>query len=163
MTRPRPRPERLRVGSIGRPHGIGGTVRIVGLPDWFTLATGADLIVGGETMHVRLARGELVDLAGVGSREQADALRNRVVEIPAGEAPEPAEDAYWIFDLVGCAAVCGERRLGDVVDVLDRAANDILVIGDGLLVPFIREAVPVVDLEARVIEIAEAFAEPPGE
>ena len=163
MTPPRPKPERLRVGSIGRPHGIGGTVRIVGLPEWFTLATGADLIVGGETMHVRRARGELVDFDGVGSREAADALRNRVVEIPAGEAPEPEEDAFWIFDLVGCVAVCGERRLGNVVDVLDRPANDILVIGDGLLVPFIREAVPVVDLEARVIEIAEGFAEPPGE
>ena len=163
MTLPRQRPERLRVGSIGRPHGIGGTVRIVGLPEWFTLASGADLIVGGEPMRALVVRGALVDFAGIGTREEADALRNRIVEIPASEAPEPEEDAFWIFDLVGCTAFCGGRRLGEVVEVLDRPANDILVIGGGLLVPFIREAVPVIDLEARTIEVAKGFAEPPSE
>ena len=160
---PRPRPERLRVGSIGRPHGTGGTVRVIGVPDWFSIADGSELIVGGTVMHVERARRELVDFRGIGDRDTADALRNRVVEIPAEEAPALAPEAFWIFDLIGCTARCGERVLGEVVEVYDRPANDIIVLSSGLLVPFIRDAVPVVDLEARTLEVAEGFTDPPEE
>jgi 16S rRNA processing protein RimM len=51
-----------------------------------------------------------------------------------------------------------------VTDVLERPANDVLVLrlSDGRehLVPFTREAVPEVDVAARVIELAEPFAQP---
>ena len=67
-------------------------------------------------------------------------------------------------DLVGMRARCGERELGEVTEVLERPANDVLVLrlADGRehLVPFTREAVPGVDLAARALELAEAFAEP---
>jgi ribosomal 30S subunit maturation factor RimM len=54
-----------------------------------------------------------------------------------------------------------------VTDVLERPANDVLVLrlrdGREHLVPFTREAVPGVDVPGRVLELAEAFAEPLGE
>ena len=59
------------------------------------------------------------------------------------------------------------RTLGEVTDVLERPANDVLVVrlADGRehLVPFTREAVPGVDVPGRVLELAEAFAEPLSE
>jgi ribosomal 30S subunit maturation factor RimM len=64
-------------------------------------------------------------------------------------------------------ARCGERELGEVADVLERPANDVLVLrlSDGRehLVPFTREAVPGVDLHGRVLELAEEFADPLGD
>ena len=64
-------------------------------------------------------------------------------------------------------ARCGGRELGEGVDVLERPANDVLVLrlADGRehLVPFTREAVPGVDVDGRAVELAEDFAEPLGE
>jgi 16S rRNA processing protein RimM len=109
----------------------------------------------------------IVEIAGVSSRAQAAALLGHALELRAGDAPAPAEDAFWVRDLVGMSARCGERELGEVTDVLERPANDVLVLrltdGREHLVPFTREAVPGVDVAARVLQLAEAFAEPLGE
>ena len=98
------------------------------------------------------------------SREQAAAVLGHALELRASDAPAPEDDAFWVRDLVGMRARCGERELGEVTDVLERPANDVLVLrlSDGRehLVPFTREAVPGVDVPGRVLELAEAFAEP---
>jgi 16S rRNA processing protein RimM len=76
--------------------------------------------------------------------------------------PEPEAESFYVFDLVGCEVMSAGARIGVVRDVLDRPANDVLVVdrgGEELLVPFIREAVPSVDVEARRIEVDPAFVE----
>ena len=84
------------------------------------------------------------------SREDAAAVLGHALELRASDAPAPEEDAFWVRDLVGMRARCGERELGEVTDVLERPANDVLVLrlSDGRehLVPFTREAVPDVDV-----------------
>ena len=77
-------------------------------------------------------------------------MLGHALELRASDAPAPEEDAFWVRDLVGMRARCGERELGEVADVLERPANDVLVLrlSDGRehLVPFTREAVPGVDV-----------------
>jgi 16S rRNA processing protein RimM len=161
----------LRLGLIGRAHGLGGAFRIVGAAEWYTFAPGAMLLLDGEPRALLSVAGTqqspIVEIAGVSSREEAAALLGRPLELRASDAPAPEEDAFWVRDLVGMRARCGERELGEVTEVLERPANDVLVLrlSDGRehLVPFTREAVPGVDVAGRILELAEAFAEPLGE
>jgi 16S rRNA processing protein RimM len=141
---------------------------VVGAADWYTFAPGATLLLDGEPRALLAVIGTqeapIVELEGVRSREEAAALLGRPLELRASDAPPPEEDAFWVRDLVGMRAHCGGRELGEVTDVLERPANDVLVLrlSDGRehLVPFTREAVPAIDVPARVLELAEAFADP---
>ncbi len=141
---------------------------MVGAAEWYTFAPGATLLLDGQERELLSVAGTqqspILELAGIGSREQAAAVLGHALELRASDAPEPEDDAFWVRDLVGMRARCGERDLGEVTDVLERPANDVLVLrlGDGRehLVPFTREAVPAVDVAARVLELAETFAQP---
>jgi 16S rRNA processing protein RimM len=151
---------------VGRPHGLDGAFRVEGAVDWFAFAPGALLELGGEPRCITARRGDdtrpIVRLAGVESRDAAEALRGAVLELEAAALPEPEPEAFYVFDLVGCQAFSGGARLGVVRDVLDRPANDVLVVdlgGDELLVPFTRDAVPAVDIEGRRVEIDPAFVQ----
>jgi 16S rRNA processing protein RimM len=139
--------------------------------DWFAFAPGALLELAGEPRRIATRRGDdarpILRLDGVESREAAEALRGEVLALEAAALPEPEPDAFYVFDLVGCEVRSGGARIGVVRDVLERPANDVLVVDRGteeLLVPFIREAVPAVDVEGRRVEIDPAFAsEAPAE
>ncbi|HET6172892.1 MAG TPA: ribosome maturation factor RimM [Gaiellales bacterium] len=158
----------LRLGLIGRAHGLGGAFRVVGAPEWYTFSPGATLLLDGEPRDLLTVAGTqqspILELAGITSREQAAAVLGHVLELRAEDAPSPEDDAFWVRDLVGMRACCGEREIGEITDVLERPANDVLVLrlADGRehLVPFTREAVPGVDVAGRVLELAEAFADP---
>jgi 16S rRNA processing protein RimM len=151
---------------VGRAHGLDGAFRVEGAVDWFAFAPGALLELGGEPRRIAARRGDdvrpIVRLAGVESREAAEALRGSTLELEAAALPEPEDEAFYVFDLVGCEVTSAGARIGVVRDVLDRPANDVLVVDRGigeLLVPFIAEAVPVVDVAGRRIEIDPAFAD----
>ena len=141
---------------------------MVGAAEWYTFAPGATLLLDGEPRALLSVAGTqqspILEIADVTSREQAVALLGHPLELRASDAPTPEADAFWVRDLVGMRACCGERELGEVTDVLERPANDVLVLrlSDGRehLVPFTREAVPGVDVPRRVLELAEAFAQP---
>ena len=70
----------------------------------------------------------ILELEGMHSREDAAAVLGHALELRASDAPAPEEDAFWVRDLVGMRARCGERELGEVTDVLERPANDVLVL-----------------------------------
>lgn len=161
----------LRLGLIGRAHGLAGAFRVVGAADWYAFRPGATLLVAGRERELLTVAGTpdspIVTVAGVETREQAAALLGKALALRAGDAPEPEEDAFWVRDLVGMRARCGALEVGEVTDVLERPANDVLVLrlrdGSEHLVPFTREAVTEVDVAGRVLELAEAFSRPLGE
>ncbi|MBD2450708.1 ribosome maturation factor RimM [Nostoc sp. FACHB-152] len=125
----------------------------------------------------------VITIAGVENRNQAEELRNCQLFVPASDRPELGEDEYHVVDLIGLAVFLQEsgELLGNVVDVIP-AGNDLLevqlVTNDKeqmtkdidapvasrrvgqktVLIPFVREIAPVVDLQARRIEITP----PPG-
>jgi 16S rRNA processing protein RimM len=158
----------LRLGLIGRAHGLAGAFRVVGAADWYAFAAGATLLLDGAERELLSVAGTpqspILQLAGISSRAEAAAVLGHALELRASDAPEPEDDAFWVRDLVGMRARCGEQELGEVTDVLERPANDVLVLrlrdGREHLVPFTREAVPGVDVAARVLELAEPFAQP---
>ena len=71
MTRNDPAP--LRLGLIGRAHGLGGAFRVVGAADWYVFAPGATLLLDGAERKLLSVAGTqqspILELEGMTSRE----------------------------------------------------------------------------------------------
>lgn len=159
---------RVVVGRIGRPHGITGQVTVevrTDEPDLrFAAGTlllvdppGRDLLVDSSVWHSgRL----LVRFDGVSDRTAAEALRDTLVHVERADDEVPSEpDDFYDSSLIGCAAVLADGApVGEVCDVLHLPAQDVLVVqtpeGSQVLVPFVAEIVPTVDLVTRRITLS---------
>ncbi len=83
---------------------------------------------------------------------------NTRLHVDRDRLPPPAEDEFYLADLVGLTALGPDgAELGQVGAVHDYGAGTSLEIG-ALLIPFTRACVPVVDIAAGRITVA-----PPAE
>ncbi|WP_188668518.1 ribosome maturation factor RimM [Tersicoccus solisilvae] len=174
----------VRIARIGRPHGIRGEVTAEVLTDdpenrfvpgavLEVEAAGSDSADGPLT--VRSARWNkgilLLGFDEVDDRNQAERLRGARLLLDT-EEDEGDDDAWYEHELVDLDVVlaaddaddAGERgrRIGRVMALQTMPAQDLLVIeltdGREVLVPFVEQIVPTVDLEARRVILTP----PPG-
>ena len=86
--------------------------------------------------------------------------RGATLSVPREALPEPEEDTYYVFQLVGLTVLEeGSRELGTVVEVHNGPANDSLELDSGLLLPLVAACVLDVDLEMRRVLVARGFAD----
>jgi 16S rRNA processing protein RimM len=156
----------LVVGRIAKAHGVGGEVSV----DVRTDEPDARFAVGSALATDPAERGPLtverarwhsgrllVRFSGVPDRGAAEALRGTLLVVDSATSPAVGDpDDFWDHDLIGLTAQTTDgRSLGVVTDVLHPPGPDVLslkVAGQDVLVPFVREIVPVVDLAAgRVV------------
>ncbi len=136
--------------------GLRGAVKVEPLTDWPDhLAAGASVYLEDESEPRVIRRAErggrstALSLAGIETREAAEPLVGRYLEVEAGELP--AGTYYW-HQLVGLVAydVVG-RPLGDVVEIFRAGENEVYRISDGnreTLVPALRSVVRDIDIVA---------------
>ena len=156
------RPAQIVVGRIGRAHGLDGSVYLEGHGGVVPLRPGTRVRVGEQPATVAARRGierrPIVRFNLASTREEAEALRGRPVTVDSADLPQTDADEYFHVDLIGCEVVAGDRRLGEVVDVLQYPANDVLDVRDGdqqLLIPFAEDALLEVDVPGRRIAVRE--------
>ena len=152
---------KLNVGRIGRAHGILGEatieVRTDEAEDRFAIGAVLETDSHGEltVVSARVHNGILLlGFQGIEDRNSIEALRNELLYTEVDiQAPGIDEDDYHVLQLVGCTAylVDGDE-FGVVTDVLNLPGQDVLAIksADGeVLIPFVRQLVPVVDIKAQ--------------
>lgn len=114
----------------------------------------------------------VIEVAGVEDRDRAEALRGCLLMVPESDRPFLEEDEYHVLDLIGLEVFLQESGefVGTVVDVIS-AGNDLLEVKldrssasdkgqmaldkrqKTVLIPFVKAIAPVVDLEAKRVEI----------
>lgn len=166
--------DRICVGAIAGAFGVQGEVRLKSFcAEPTDIAAYGPLFSadGSRTFAVRLTRpitgGLGARLAGVSTKEEADALKG--VELYADRSRLPAlpDDEFYHADLIGLEARDpGGAVIGTVIDVQNHGAGDILEIrragtGQSLLVPFTRAVVPTVDLASGrlIADLPEGLAD----
>lgn len=161
-------PTRLSVATLGKTHGVRGELKLRCSPDFFVLLQkaaddGATLTLhmpdSGDEFevtfaHVRgVATAPIVAIDGVESREEAEEFRGASVFVPRELIPAPDDDEFFLADLQACTVF--DEHTGDTLGTVERAealpANVVLTVrftdGRVVLVPFIDDAVPTVDIE----------------
>jgi len=166
------------VGRVGKAHGVRGEVSV-------ELRTDEPLrrFADGAVLAARTPRGAppgpgrpaaltvrrtrwhqdrlLVTFEEIPDRSAAEALRglSLLVAVDTAESPEDPEE-FYDHQLVGLAvATTDGDPVGEVSEVLHSAGQDLLAVrttdGREALVPFVSALVPVVDLAAGRVEVAD--------
>jgi 16S rRNA processing protein RimM len=166
----------IAVGLIARAHGVKGEVAVQPLTEIEArFRPGSVLRLGPEgdrTLTVGTVRGPhrgrlLVRFREIGQREEAEALRGRVLVVHPEDVPSIEENGrYWVHHVVGLRVETEDgRSLGRVREVLQNPANDIWVAeGDGedVLIPAVRDVVTEVDLQGGRVVVREVPGLIPG-
>jgi len=154
------------VGHVGRAHGIRGDVSVDVRTDEpeRRFAPGSSVVCAGRTLTVTAARPHggrlLVSFEQITDRDAAEALRAELIHVDVDPDERPDDDeVYYDHQLVGLR-VRDQRgaRLGRVSRVMHSSAQDVLVVrtdGDEVLVPFVHDLVPEVDLDAGELVVVD--------
>jgi 16S rRNA processing protein RimM len=158
--------EMICVGAIAGAFGVTGEVRLksfcteptdIGSYGPLTSEDGAQVFK--ITLTRPVAGGLGAKIAGVSTKEAADALRGTSLFVPRSKLPSLPDDEYYHADLIGLDAYdTGGVLLGKVSAVHNHGAGDILEISpvrhkSALLLPFTMAIVPNVDILAGRIVV----------
>ena len=167
----------IEIGRIVAPQGLRGEVRVYpssDFPERF-LVSGERWLQGPkdssprpvELLKGRFLNGKglfVVQLDGITDREQAEGLRNHRLLVPATERPNLEAGEFYVADLVGLRVILQATGddIGTVTDIYE-AGNDLLEVtlkattssgkAQKVLIPFVDEIVPVVNLDQQQVEI----------
>ncbi|MDP9762851.1 ribosome maturation factor RimM [Deinococcus enclensis] len=126
--------DRTRIGHLLGPHGVQGGVKLFVLGDAAQVRALKRVYVEGRgwlrlTRTEALAPGVVLHLAGVSTREGAEALRGLNVWAADAELPAPEDGVYYYHELRGLTVTgAGGEALGEVVDVVDMGHQDLLLV-----------------------------------
>ena len=162
-----PSDARLTVARALGVKGLKGGIRIEVLTDFpDSLLPGAHVWPEGAVEPMRIQRVEpggrnpVIYLEGVTTREQAEPLVGRFLEVPRREL---AEGEFFWSDLIGLRVEEPDgRAVGDLVEVLRVGGSEVYrVVGPGgeRLVPALRSAVRRIDLVERLMVVEPDDAE----
>jgi 16S rRNA processing protein RimM len=165
----------MEIGTIVAPQGLQGELRVnpnSDFPERFEVPGERWIYTPdlAEPQSVQLKKGYfipgkglyVVKLATVGNRNEAEAMRGKMLVVPVTDRPKLDPGEFHVADLMGLQVILQDtgEPIGEVVDLL-AAGNTLLVVKTSereVLIPFVQAIVPVVDLAARKVEITP----PPG-
>ena len=161
-------PEFLIVGRVIAPWGTKGELKvqvITDFPDRFT--PGEIVCIDGKPLEIENSRPHkqhlLVKLATIDSVRDAEKLRDCDLTIPRSRVRPLAPGQYYLFQVIGLNVLTTDgRSLGEIVDIMATAGNDVYVVEGELgeiLIPAIEDVVRSIDLERGevVIEAIEGL------
>jgi 16S rRNA processing protein RimM len=157
--------DRICIGAISGAFGVAGEVRLKSFCSAPSdIATYGPLTTedGSRQFRITLTKpvtgGFGARIAGVTTREQAEALRGTSLFVDRSRLPSLPDDEFYHADLVGLDVLdTGGDPLGKVIALHNHGAGDIIEISSArhksaLLLPFTKAIVPNVDLSAgRII------------
>lgn len=156
----------VAIGKILRPRGNKGEVKIALFSGKVErLETFTKIYVGNGEEEARSLSPEierkikdslLVKFKEIHSMEDAEKLRGKYLYAQAGELIPPADDEYYIDDLIGMKVVHAKHgeELGHVSDILETGGTDILEVQKGeriLLIPLARSICKDIDTSKRIL------------
>ena len=155
------------MGVFGAPQGVRGEIRVKSLTgEPGAISAYGPLTNKGRTRSfafesLRPLKDDMLvaRLAGVSTRDAAEALKGVEIFARRDQLPPPREDEFYYDDLVGLDAVDAEGApLGRVVSLMNHGAGDVLEIapvggGETLLLPFTKGVARHIDFDDRRIII----------
>ena len=167
-----PEIERVTVGTVGKPHGLHGTVVVhpeTDNPERFVAGAALETDSGRVLTIRTVKRSEavlLVSFVDIDDRDAAESLRGRVLSIDPSQRRILSADEFWPEDLIGLevrdpsGAVIGSIKAVDADSPQSRLT--IATQQGDFIVPLVTALVPEINLAGRylVVEPIEGLLSP---
>ena len=157
--------EKFEIGQIVNTFGIKGFTKII---PWVNDVTRFEEL---KTVYIKIRKEikqleieevkyhknmVLLKFKGIETVEQAETLRNAILEIDRKDAIPLEEGEYFIVDLLESEVYSDEgEKLGILEDIYNTGSNDIYVVknelGKSILLPGIPDVIKEVDIENKKI------------
>lgn len=158
---------KMIIGSISKPQGVKGEVKIAPLTDDVErFKTLKSIYVGNVSYLVKSVRvlqnGVFLFLEGIDDRDKVEALRGKEISVDRSDAVGLPKDRYFIVDVVGSKVWVGDKNVGVVKEILQNGSADVYVVqGENkknLMFPAIKRILLEVNIaEKKVVLDKEAF------
>ncbi|MBM7632566.1 ribosome maturation factor RimM [Geomicrobium sediminis] len=163
--------EYFNVGTIVNTHGVKGEVRVVSTTDFpeKRFKVGNELSVkykNGNRQRLTITSSrahkqfQLLTFEGINDKDEADKLRDGVLEVTADERDDLSDGDFYYNDIIGLKVVTTDGvELGFVKEILAPGANDVWVVKrtepkkKDVLLPYIDEVVKQVDLNSQTVTV----------
>ena len=160
--------DRITVGEVARPHGVGGTLKVNPLTDdvrRFEKLKSA-YVDGKEYAVARVSvsqSGVFLTLDGINDRTAAESFRGKSLQVKRENA-NVKKGRTLIVDVLGCEVLFEDgERVGKVADILQHGAADVYVLENGkksILFPALKRVFVSEDYEEKKIVVSrKAFDE----
>jgi len=155
------------IGYIIKPQGLKGELKVDPVTPYLERFNRLDKVSlkleeneqAYTIENVRISgRFVYIKFSEINSRNDAEFLRNAEVLIEEKDLLKPADNEYFIHDLIGCEIISENKEMiGVLSDVIQMSSNDVYVVrnseGVEVLIPAIKEVVKQVNIEQKQIII----------
>ncbi|MCK4559686.1 MAG: 16S rRNA processing protein RimM [Calditrichia bacterium] len=155
------------IGYILKPQGLKGEVKVESVTPYLERFNRLDRVFlqlkeKKQAYSIENARVSdrfvYLKFSEINSRDDAELLRTAEVLIEEKDLIQPAQDEYFIHDLIGCQVISENNDvIGVLSDVVQMSSNDVYVVKNGegieILIPATKEIVKRVNVEQKQIII----------
>ena len=129
----------INIGTIVGTHHLRGSVKINSIFEEIELIKGERVLLEKEEIKKILCvknvkrlneKKAILDFEEIGNVDSAKELNGYKVKIRRDLLPEKSEDDFYIKDLFGLEVFSENNKIGEIVDVMETAAHNILIIED---------------------------------
>ncbi len=155
------------IGYVLKPQGIKGEIKINSVsPDIrrYKQLEKIYIVLKNEEQAYFVEKSRISNrfvffkLRGIESRNDAEELRGGEIFIKEKDLIPPADNEFFIHDLIGCQVVSDRgQEIGVIREVLQISSNDVYVIesksGEEILIPAIKDVIEHVDIANKRVTI----------
>ena len=158
--------ELVNIGTVSGTHHLNGAVKVTSIfQDIDKIITEKVLLEKSDDKKLctvksvkRINNKKLImEFAEINNINDAKNLNGYQIKIRRDLLPEKTEDDFYYNDLLGMKVFENEEYLGDLLDILETAAHDVLVVVNSdsreILIPKIDHFVKKIDFESGKIEV----------
>ncbi|WP_455045033.1 ribosome maturation factor RimM [Leptotrichia trevisanii] len=158
----------VNIGTIVGTHHLRGSVKINSIFENIELIENERVLLEKNNKKKLLVvknvkrlndKKAILNFEGIDNIDAAKELNGYKIKIRRDLLPERNEDDFYIKDLFGIEVFSGNEKIGEIIDVMETAAHNILIIEDietekEIMVPLIDEFVTKIDFPNNRIEVS---------
>ena len=157
----------VNIGTVTGTHHLMGNVKINSIFQEMDLIIGEKVLLEKEDKKKILTvkkikrlneKKVIAEFEEINNIDSAKELNGFQIKIRRDLLPEKNENEFYLKDLLGVEVFEGNGKIGDVIDVMETAAHNILIIEDAvnkkeIMVPLVDEFVKNIDFANNKIEV----------
>lgn len=153
---------KIKIGKIINTHGIKGEVKIIpNSSDTMDLLNYKYFYIDGESekFDIKSSRvhknAVLIKLIGYDNINDVEKFKSKDIYVSTEDFRKLDYNEHLIRDLIGLSVIYKDKKIGEVKDIMQNSANDVIVVsneqGNEILIPNVSEFIKKIDLENKNI------------